>query len=73
MTRAEVPPDLQKPTDAALAAFEDLRQALLAPPILVLSMAQQFHLSVLTRLSIGTHFWVLWQICWSRSGHSLLG
>jgi len=24
----------------------------------VLSMAQQFHLSVLTRLSIGTQFWV---------------
>jgi len=33
MTRAEVPPDLPKPTDAALAAFDDLRQALLAPPI----------------------------------------
>jgi len=34
MTRAEVPADLSKPTDAALAAFDDLRQALLAPPIL---------------------------------------
>jgi len=40
MTRAEVPPDLPKPTDAALAAFEDLRQALLAPPILALPKAK---------------------------------
>jgi len=39
MTRAEVPPDLPKPTDAALAAFEDLRQALLKPPILSLPKA----------------------------------
>jgi len=37
MTRAEVPPDLPKPTDAALAAFDDVRQALLAPPNLALS------------------------------------
>ena len=36
MTRAEVPPDLPKPTDAALAAFDDLHQALLAPSILAL-------------------------------------
>jgi len=40
MTRAEVPPDLPKPADAALAAFEDLRQALLAPPILALPKAK---------------------------------
>ena len=29
-----------------------------APTFIVLSMAQQFHLAVLTRLSIGTQFWV---------------
>jgi len=40
MTRAEVPPDSTKPTDAALAAFADVRQALLAPPILVLPKAK---------------------------------
>jgi len=40
MTRAEIPPDLPKPTDAALAAFEDLRQALFAPPILALPKAK---------------------------------
>jgi len=40
MTRAEVPQDLPKPTDAALAAFDDLRHALLAPPILALSKAK---------------------------------
>ena len=40
MTRAEVPPDLPKPTVAAAAAFEDLRQALLAPPILALPKAK---------------------------------
>ena len=40
MTRAEVPPDLPKPTDAALAAFDDLRQALLAQPILALPKAK---------------------------------
>jgi len=40
MTRADVPPDLPKPTDAALATFDDLRQALLAPPILALPKAK---------------------------------
>ena len=40
MTRAEVPPDLPKPTDAALAAVDDLRKALLGPPILVLPKAK---------------------------------
>jgi len=40
MTRAEVPPELPKPTDAAFAAFDDLRQALLAPPIVALPMAK---------------------------------
>jgi len=40
MTRAEIPPELPKPTDAALAAFDDLRQALLAPPILALPKAK---------------------------------
>jgi len=40
MTPAEVPMDLPKPTDAALAAFDDLRQALLAPPILALPKAK---------------------------------
>jgi len=39
LTRAEVPPDLPKPLDAAIAAFEDLRQALLEPPILALPKA----------------------------------
>ena len=36
MTRSEVPPDSPKPTDAALTAIDDLRQALLPPPILAL-------------------------------------
>ena len=40
MNRAEVPLDLPKPTDVALAAFDDLRQALLAPPILALTKAK---------------------------------
>jgi len=40
MTRAEVPPDLSKTTDAALAALDDLRQALLAPPNLALPRAK---------------------------------
>jgi len=40
MTRAEVPPDLPKPSDVALAAFDDLRQALLAPPLLALPNAK---------------------------------
>lgn len=39
MTKAEVPPDLPKPTDSALAAFEDLRHALLTPPVLALPQA----------------------------------
>jgi len=39
MTRAEVPPDLPKPTDAALAAFDDRRQACLAAPISALPKA----------------------------------
>jgi len=40
MTRAEVPPDLPKLTDAALEAFDDLRQAPLALPILALPKAK---------------------------------
>jgi len=40
MTCAEVPTDLPKPTDAALAAFDDLLQAPLAPPILALPKAK---------------------------------
>jgi len=40
MTRAEVPLDLPNSTDAALAASEDLRQALLAQPILALPKAK---------------------------------
>jgi len=40
VTRAEVPPDLPKRTDAALAAFDDLQQALLAPVILALPKAK---------------------------------
>jgi len=40
MTCAEDPPDLPKATDTALAAFDDLRQALLAPPILALPKAK---------------------------------
>jgi len=40
MTRAEVPPELPKPADAALATFDDLRQALLAPRILALPKAK---------------------------------
>ena len=40
MTPAEVPMDLPEPTDAALPAFDDLRQALLAPPILALPKAK---------------------------------
>jgi len=38
-TRAEVPPDLPPPPDAALAAFEDLRQALVNPFVLALPRA----------------------------------
>jgi len=40
MTRVEVPPDLSKPSDVALAAFDDLRQAHLEPPILALPKAK---------------------------------
>ena len=36
MTHAQVHPDLPNPSDVALAAFEDLRQALLAAPVLAL-------------------------------------
>ena len=39
LTRTEVPSELPKPSDAALAAFEDLRKALLKPPILALPKA----------------------------------
>lgn len=39
MTKAEVLPDLPVPTDAARAALEDLRQALIAPHILALPKA----------------------------------
>jgi len=41
MTRVEIPPDLPKPTDASLAASDDLRQALLAQPILALPKAKR--------------------------------
>jgi len=40
MTRADVSPDIPKPTDVALAAFDNLRQALLAPPISALPKAK---------------------------------
>jgi len=40
ITRAEVRSDLPTHTDAALVAFDDLRQALLAPPILALPKAK---------------------------------
>jgi len=36
ITRAEVTPDLPMPSDVALAAFDDLRHALLAPKLLAL-------------------------------------
>jgi len=39
LTRAEVPPDLPAPTDAAIASFEDLRAALLCPPELAFPKA----------------------------------
>jgi len=35
-TRAEIPPDLPPPTDVAIAAFDDLRNALLCSPVLAL-------------------------------------
>jgi len=41
LTRAEIPPDLPPPTDVAIAAFEDLRNALLCPPVLALPQANR--------------------------------
>jgi len=41
LTRAEIPPDLPTPKDAAVAAFEDLRYSLLCPPVLALPMANR--------------------------------
>jgi len=41
LTRAEIPPDLPPPTDVAIAAFEDLRNALLCPPVLALPKANR--------------------------------
>jgi len=41
LTRAEIPPDLPPPTDVAIAAFEDLRNALLCPPVLVFPKANR--------------------------------
>jgi len=41
LTRAEIPPDQPPPTDMAMAAFEDLRNALLCPPVLVLPKANR--------------------------------
>jgi len=38
-TRAEIPPDQPPPTDVAIAAFEDLRNALLCPPVFALAKA----------------------------------
>jgi len=41
LTRAEIPPDLPPPTDVAIAAFEDLQNALLCPPVLALPKANR--------------------------------
>jgi len=41
LTRAETPPDLPPPTDVAIAAFEDLRNALLCPPVRALAKANR--------------------------------
>jgi len=41
LTRADIPPDLPPPTDVAIAAFEDLRSALLCPPVLALQKAKR--------------------------------
>jgi len=41
LTRAEIPPDLPPPMDVAIAAFEDLRNALLCPPVLALPKANR--------------------------------
>jgi len=40
-TRAMIPPDLPPPTDVDIAAFEDLRNALLCPPVLALPKANR--------------------------------
>jgi len=40
-TRAEIPSDLLPPTDAAVAAFENIRNALLCPPVLALPKANR--------------------------------
>jgi len=41
LSRAEIPPDLPLPTDMAVAAFEDLRSALLCPPVPALPKANR--------------------------------
>jgi len=41
LTRADIPPDLPPPTDVAIAAFEDLRNALLCPPVLAVPKANR--------------------------------
>jgi len=41
LTRAEIPPDLPPPTDVAITAFEDLRNALLCPLVLALPKANR--------------------------------
>jgi len=41
LTRAEIPPDLPPPTDVAIAAFEDIRNALLCTPVLALPKANR--------------------------------
>jgi len=39
LTKAEIPPDLPPPAGVAIASFEDLRNALLCPPVLALPKA----------------------------------
>jgi len=41
LIRAEIPPDLPPPTNAAVAAFEDPRSELLCPPVLALPKANR--------------------------------
>jgi len=41
LTRAEIPPDLPPPTVVAIAAFEDLRNALLCPPVIAFPKANR--------------------------------
>jgi len=41
LTRAEIPPDLPPPTDVTIADLEDLRNALLCPPVLALPKANR--------------------------------